>query len=154
MGTRYEIGHAKAGVNTANTVMWALRSPTRRSWLHELGIFVDTAPTTAPQFVLARNTAGTVTSSTTVVGLACVPEASTATATLDSAWSTPPTFTTTGPFIRRATLPVTAGAGIIWTWGDGLIINSTITTSLVIANAAASGATLGQFSIYASWEEG
>jgi hypothetical protein len=154
VGTRYEIGVSKAGVNTANTVMFALRSPTRRSWLHELGIFVDTAPTTAPQFVLARNTAGTVTATTTVVGVACVPEASTATATLDSAWSTPPTFNTAGPFMRRMTLPVTAGAGIIWSWPDGLIVTSTVTTALVIANAAATGATLGQFSVYASWEEG
>lgn len=154
MGSRYEIGVAKAGVNTANTVMFCLRAPTRRSWLHELGIFVDTAPTTAPQFVLARNTAGTVTATTTAVGLGCVPEASAATTTLDSAWSSAPTFNTSGTFIRRATLPVTAGAGIIWTWPDGLIITSTVTTALVIANAAASGATLGQFSVYASWEEG
>jgi hypothetical protein len=154
VGTRYETGVSKAGVNTANTVMWALRAPTRRTWLHELGIFVDTAPTTAPQFVLARNTAGTVTASTTSVGLACVPEASTGTTTLDSAWTAAPTFTTTGPFIRRVALPVTAGAGVIWTWPDGLVITTTATTFLVIANAAASGATLGQFSVYASWEEG
>ncbi len=154
MGTRYEIGVAKAGVNTANTVMWALRAPTRRSWLHELGVFVDVSPTTAPQITLARNTAGTITSSTTAVGLAMVPEASTGTTTLDSAWSTPPTFNTAGPFIRRMTLPVTAGAGIIWTWPEGLIITSTLAHTLVIANAAASGATLGQLSVYASWEEG
>lgn len=154
MGSRYEIGVSKAGVNTANTVMWALRAPTRRSWLMELGLFVDTAPTTAPQFVLARNTAGTVTATTTVVGVQVVPEASNATTTLDSAWSSAPTFTTTGPFIRRVTLPVSAGSGIIWSWTEGLIINTTITTALVIANAAASGATLGAFTVYASWEEG
>lgn len=154
MGSRYELGVAKAGVNTANTVMFALRAPTRRSWLHELGIFVDVAPTTAPQIVVARNTAGTVTATTTAVGLQVVPEASAASTTLDSAWSTPPTFNTSGPFLRRMTLPVTAGAGIIWTWPDGLIITSTLSTALVIANAAASGATLGQLSVYASWEEG
>jgi hypothetical protein len=154
MGSRYEIGAAKAGVNTANTVMWALRAPTRRSWLHEIGIFVDVSPTTAPQIVLARNTAGTVTASTTTAGLAVVPEVGTGSTTLDSAWTSAPTFNTAGPFLRRLTLPVTAGAGIIWTWPEGLVINSTATTTLVIANAAASGATLGQLSMYASWEEG
>jgi hypothetical protein len=153
MGNRYEVGLSKAGVNTANTVMWALRAPTRRTWLYELGIFVDTASTTAPAFVLARNTAGTITNTTTTVGVPNVPEAPTATSTLDSAWSTPPTFTTTGPFMRRINLPVTAGSGVIWTWPEGLVINSTITTSLVIANANASGATLGAFSIYVSWDE-
>lgn len=152
MALRYEIGISKAGVNTANTVMWQLRSPTRRTVLYELGIFVDTAPTTAPQFVLARAlTAGT--SSTSTVGQQLVPEAPTATATMDSAWSAAPTFTTTGPFIRRMTLPVTAGSGIIWTFPEGLIVTSTATTGLIIANAVASGATLGQFSLYASWDE-
>jgi hypothetical protein len=153
MGNRYEVGLTKAGVNTANTVMWALRAPTRRTWLHELGIFVDTAPTTAPQFVLARNTAGTITSTTTTGGQPNVPEASASTSTLDSAWSAAPTFTTTGPFMRRITLPVSAGQGVIWTWPEGLVINTTITTTLVIANAVASGATLGAFSIYVSWDE-
>jgi hypothetical protein len=154
MGTRYEIGHSKAGVNTANTVMWALRAPSRRTWLMELGLFVDTSPTTPPQFALARNTAGTITQSTTATGLALVPEASSGTTMLDSAWTTPPTFNTAGTFVRRITLPVTAGAGVIWTWPEGLIVGTTITTTLVIANLAASGATLGQFSVYASWEEG
>lgn len=152
MASRYEIGIAKAGVNTANTVVWQLRSPTRRTVLYELGIFVDTAPTTAPQFVIARAlTAGTSTTST--LGQALVPEAPAATATVDSVWSAAPTFTTAGPFIRRMTLPVTAGSGIIWTFPEGLVVTSTATTGLIIANAAATGATLGQFSIYASWDE-
>lgn len=153
MGNRYEVGLAKAGVNAANTPMWMFRAPTRRSWIYELGIFLDVAPTTAPQFALTRNTAGTVTSSTTSAGQTIVPEAIAATSTMDSAWSTAPTFNTAGPFMRRMTLPVTAGSGIIWTWPEGLVITPTITTSLVIANLAASGATLGQFSIYASWDE-
>jgi hypothetical protein len=153
MTSRYEVGLAKAGVNTANTVMWALRAVSRRTTLYELGLFVDTAPTTAPQFVLARNTAGTVTATTTNLGQATITETA-GTSSMDSAWSAAPTFTTAGPFIRRMTLPVTAGAGIIWTWPEGLVISSaTITTALVIANAAATGATLGQFSIYASWDE-
>ncbi|MET0418390.1 MAG: hypothetical protein ABW022_20455 [Actinoplanes sp.] len=152
MTTRYEIGLSKAGVNTANTVMWQLRAPTRRSVLYELGIFVDSAPTTAPQFVLARATAGG-TSSTSAVGLALIPEAPAATTTLDSAWSSAPTFNTSGTMIRRCTLPVTAGSGIVWGFPDGLAITTTATTNLIIANAVASGATLGQFTVYASWRE-
>lgn len=152
MASRYNVGVSKAGVNAANTVMWQLRAPTRRTRIFELGIFVETAPTTAPQFVLARATAGG-TSSTSTLGLALHPEAPAATTTLDSAWSSAPTFATAGPFIRRMSLPVTAGSGIIWTWPDGLIITTTATTNLVIANAAASGATLGLFSTYADWDE-
>jgi hypothetical protein len=154
VSSRYEAGVSKAGVNAANTVMWALRAPSRRSWLHEVGVFVDSAPTTPPQFVLARNTAGTITASTSTTGIPCVPEASTGTTLLDSAWSSAPTFSTTGPFMRRITLPVTAGAGVIWTWPDGLIVNTTLSTTLVIANLVAAGATLGQFTMYASWQEG
>src|SRR5262245_49183233 len=142
---RYEVGSSKAGVNTANTVMWQLRAPTRRTRLYELGIFCETAPTTAPQFVLARATAGG-TSTTSTLGQALDPNDAAGTSTLDSAWSSAPTFTTSGPFLRRMALPVTAGSGIIWTWPDQpLVITTTATTFLVIANAAASGATLGQF---------
>lgn len=152
MATRYEVGISKAGVNLANTVMWQLRAPTRRTRLFEMGLFVDVAPTTAPQFVLARATAGG-TSSTSTVGQQTTPEAAAGSATVDSVWSAAPTFTTTGPFIRRMTLPVTAGSGIIWTWPDGLFVTPTATTNLIIANAAATGATLGSFTIYCSWDE-
>lgn len=150
---RYEVGISKAGVNTANTVMWQLRAPSRRTRIYEIGIFVETAPTTAPQFVLARATAGG-TSSTSTLGQPLDPGDAAATSTLDSAWSSAPTFTTSGPFIRRMSLPVTAGAGIIWTWPrQPLVITTTATTNLVIANAAASGATTGQFSCYITFDE-
>lgn len=150
---RYELGVSKAGVNTANTVMWQLRAPTRRTRLYELGIFVEVAPTTAPQFVLARATAGG-TSTTSTLGQALDPTDAAATSTLDSAWSAAPTFNTAGPFLRRLALPITAGAGIIWTWPDQpLVITSTATTFLVIANAVATGATLGQFSVYCRFDE-
>lgn len=150
---RYEVGVSKAGVNTANTVMWQLRAPSRRTRIYEIGIFVETAPTTAPQFVLARATAGG-TSTTSTLGQARDTTDAASTSTLDSAWSSAPTFSTTGPFLRRMALPVTAGSGIIWTWPDQpLVITTTATTYLVVANAAATGATLGQFSMYCCFDE-
>jgi hypothetical protein len=142
----------KAGVNTANTVMWQLKgSAARRPRLLELGVFVAVAPTAAPSFALARATAiGTSTAS-----LAGVPEdpADTiaSTTVLDTAWSAAPTFTTAGPFIRNTGLPITAGSGVIWTFPRGLVIP--MSGGLVIANLLATGATLGLFGMYANFEE-
>lgn len=50
----------------------------------------------------------------------------------DTAWDTDPTVPL--QFFRRITLPATIGTGIIWTFGDGLIIP--VDESLVVWNLA------------------
>lgn len=152
---RYTVRGSKAGVNTANTVMWQLKSPSgNRPRLRELGIFVDVAPTTAPNFVLARST-GLGTSSATLTADKEDTAAPAVGVVADSAWSAAPTFTTAGPFLRQATLQITAGSGIVWTFAQealgGLLMP--VSAGLCIANTLASGATTGTFSFYAVWDE-
>jgi hypothetical protein len=143
----------KAGVNTANTVMWEIRAAaTRRVLVRELGLFVTTAPTTAPSFVLARTT--NVPAGATNVAPIANDAADTvaAVAQLSTAWATTaPTFTTAGPFIRNMGLPVTAGAGIIWSFATPLLIP--LAGGICIANLNAAGATLGAFGMYAVIDE-
>jgi hypothetical protein len=153
MASLYTVGLNKAGVNTANTVMWQLKTAAAdRMHIRELGIFVNTAPTTAPLFALARSTAlGTAT--TSVLGQAMDNGDPAATGLAESAWSSAPTFATGGPFLRLAGLPVTAGSGLIWTFAYGECIVVPVSAGLCIANINASGATLGNFVFYVSWTE-
>ena len=153
MATLYSVGNSKAGVNTANTVMWQLKAAAAdRLHIREIGIFVSGAPTTAPLFALARSTA-LGTSSTSTLGQALDTGDPAATGTLDSAWSSAPTFNTAGPFIRLAGLPVTAGSGVIWTFAYGECIVVPVSAGLCIANVNASGATVGNMVVYVTWTE-
>lgn len=149
----YRIGVVpKAGVNVANTVMWQIRSPaTKRTRILEIGVSVAVSPTTAPRFAIARDTAVGATPTSSLF-LANDPADPAALTNLDTAWGTAPTFTTTGPFLGPvAALPVTAGAFYIWTFPNPLVLANS--AGLVIANLAATGATLGSFTFYAVVDE-
>lgn len=151
---RYSVGVSKAGVNAVNTVMWQIRCPTGadRLRVREVLLTVDTAPTTAPQFVLARSTA-IGTSSTATAGQQTDPADAAALSFLDSAWSSAPTFATAGPFLKRATLPVTAGSGILWAWPADAPLIVPVNAGLVVANLVAAGATVGAFTCTVDWDE-
>ena len=149
----YSVGVSKAGVNTANTVMWQLKAAsTLRARIREIGISISVAPSTAPLFALARSTA-TGTSSTTVLGQALDAADAAAVTTFDSAWSSAPTFSTSGPFINQFGMPVTAGSGVIWTFGYGEELVIPVSGGLCIANINASGSTTGTMVCYVKWIE-
>jgi hypothetical protein len=153
MASLYSAGNTKAGVNVANTVMWMLKTAaTDRCHIREITIGVASAPTTAPNFVLARHTA-LGTSSTTVLGTALDPADPAATTTFDSAWSSAPTFATGGPFLKNLPLPVTAGGAMVWTFAYGECIIVPVSAGLVIANVNASGSTVGSFVCNVTWTE-
>lgn len=146
--------NARAGVNTANSVLFQLRTgATYRCRIREIIWTVTTAPTNAPQLVVARATA-TGTNSTTVVGTPADPAEAASTVNLDSAWSVAPTFSTTGPFLMTTTLPVTAGSIFYWSSPEpeaDLVIAAS--SGIVFATANASGATVGAHSLQIAWEE-
>lgn len=152
MSGRYAVAPAaKAGINTANSAMWQIRAgASARLYLRELGVFVASAPTTAPVLVLGRASA-VGTSSATVTPLPVDPNETASSTIVDTAWSVAPTFSTTGPWLRLAALPAAAGAGMIWTFDQPIELN--VSTGLVIANLNAAGATLGSFGFYASFDE-
>jgi len=144
----------RAGVNTANTVLFQLKNSTaQRLYIVEFGVSIAASPTTAPQFALARSTA-TGTSSTTILGTASDSADVAATGTLDSAWSVAPTFTTTGPFLWSAATPTTAGSA--WAWvapTDRARIVVPTSGGVVLADLVASGTATGNFNFYIAWEE-
>jgi hypothetical protein len=149
----YTVGASRAGINVANSVYFQVKTAAAdRVHIREIGVFITAAPTTAPSLVLARSTA-LGTSSTTVLGQALDPGDPAATATFDSAWSSAPTFTTTGPFLRTIGMPVTAGSGIIWTFAYGECRVVPVSSGLCIANLNASGTTTGTFVCYVTWTE-
>jgi hypothetical protein len=132
---------AAAGANYA-----CLRAPTRRSKLRELSAFLNAA--TASSIGLIRIT-NTPVATTTVVGQALDPADPTATTTLDTAWSTAPTFGTS--YLTRAVLPNVAGNGIIWVFSDPIILTTTNTSWLAVVNFG--GAAGSALSLTAKWEE-
>jgi hypothetical protein len=143
---RYSVTANKAGVNTANTWMFQLRAAaTQRVWLYELGVFIEAAPTTPPVIRLNRPTAVGATF-TSVVPQPEDPGNAAALTVLDTAATTPPTLAAVD--MRRVPLPNSVGAGIVWTWGDTPLVIP-VSGGLVVANAAATGATLGSLTIYA-----
>lgn len=154
MSGRYSVGFSVAGVNTANTQVANLNNTgtAARLYIREIAVGVAVAPTTAPSFYLSRATARG-TQSTTLAGQPHDPSETSATGTLDTAWSVAPTFSTSTP-IRRGGLAVTAGGWWVWQFYDApLIVNATSGLGLVLANANASGATTGTFTGHFSWDE-
>lgn len=149
---RYSVGLNRAGVNTANTVLAELRaSASARIKLLETMITIQVAPATPPRFVLARpNNAPAGGTNNVPVGDDAADGASLSTF-YTTGWSTTPTFATGGPFNRLGGLPVTLGGAILWTFPEGLWLP--LSGSLLLANLAASGATLGAFDLYFAWEE-
>jgi hypothetical protein len=144
---RYSVTSNKAGVNTANTIMWQLRAVTNRAYLLELGLSVAVAPTTGPEFILYRS----LTQGATPTSVQPQPEGSlapTMTAQLDTAWGTPPTLATVP--MRRYAVPNAIGSGIVWTWYDKpLEIEPATTGQIIIVNGNATGATTGNLDLYA-----
>ncbi len=144
--SRYSIGVNKAGVNTANTIMWAIRAgASQRVHLLELAVFVEIAPTTGPAWRLNRPTAVGATP-TTATFQPEDPDVVAAATVLDTAWGTPPTLAGTDG--RRYPNANSIGSGMVWTWYD---FPFTIPkgTSLAIVNANATGTTVGTLGMYA-----
>lgn len=151
---RYSAGFSVAGVNTANTQVANLvnTGTSQRLRVLQIAVGVASAPTTAPQFYLARSTArGTQT--TTLAGQTFDPGDQASIGTVDSAWSVAPTFSTTNKFVNGG-LGTTAGGWWVWDFRDSpLIVTASAGAGLTIVNANASGTTLGTFAGHFIWEE-
>lgn len=152
--TRYGTAHTKAGVNTADTVMWMLRPGSNDDiFIYEIGLSVQVVPTTGPMWRLIRaSTLGTQTAQTT-------PQledsgTNTANARMDVTWSSAPTVSaqSSNVDLRRYTPTNAIGNGIVWTWYDKPLYVAA-SSGLCIANGNAAGATLGSFHVYVRFDE-
>lgn len=151
---RFTVTHNKAGVNTANTIMWQLRSVAAEGtiYLRELALSVKVAPTTGPSWRLNRATAVGTSSATVTPQTEDPTQLVAAQARLDTTWSANPTLA--GTDMREYATPNAIGSGIVWTWPDKPLPIGVGATSggICIANGNAVGATLGTLVIYAIYD--
>lgn len=100
--------------------------------LMEIGFFLAAA--TASIIALGRPAAKGITPTAPVDFLPYDPNDVLASGVIQSAlaWGTGPTVP--GDFLRRIALPATAGTGVIWTFGDGIVIP--VSSSLILWNLA------------------
>jgi hypothetical protein len=140
-----------AGVNTAGTSLWNLKATTTVPLrVLEVGIFIAVAPTTAPDLGIVRMNAVGTGAITSTAG-AGHETGHTPVGVLETAWATTRP-TRTGTRFRRALLPLTVGAGIIWQLGPNGI-QVPVSGGLVLEQVSASGATLGTLNGYVVWDE-
>jgi hypothetical protein len=156
MPSTYQAALSRSGINsTGPQLYWQLRSNgSRRIRVLELGICVESAPSTAPAFAISRATTALGTASTSVTGLPLEPGDVAGTGILESAWSSAPTIDTN--YHRRFGLATTAGGGFIWSWplDRPLVIGTNAAAhALQICNMNASGTTTGTFTLYCVWDE-
>jgi hypothetical protein len=141
-----------AGVNATDQVLFNLKTTTTdRAWLREVGMFIEVAPTTAPQYALKRmNADGTGGTTNATAGLHDTGDGA-ASALLGTAWVTLRPTVTGGAF-RRTSVPLAIGNGVIFDFTTRPILVP-VSAGLCGVILNASGATVGTHGGYVVWEE-
>lgn len=148
----YHATFSIAGVNTANQVLFNLKTTTSdRAIVREVGIFIEVAPTSAPQYSLMRMNAVGTGAITTATVATSDPADGANSVVLETAWATARPTVTGGAF-RRTMVPLAIGNGVLFDFTNrGIIVPVSAGLCGVILNA--SGATLGTHGGYVVWEE-
>ena len=126
----YSLGQRTAVTAATNPAFGIIGVATIFPRLLEFGIAQVTG--VAGTYALSRSTNGP-TQTTTTLPQAENPSDPAAKTTTSLTWSTAPTRTND---LRRLTCPATIGAGIIWTFPRGLVINATNSIDLWILATA------------------
>ena len=135
---RYSIGIASNATTTASAVRAEIRAAaTNRPRILE--ITVTNGAATAMVLLLGRSAAIGVTPTSPLTFQALNPADVAAATQTAIAWATAPTITGITPFARFA-LPATIGAGITWSFPEGLVLP--VSGSLIFWNNAVSSAAL------------
>lgn len=148
----YHATFSIAGVNATNQVLFNLKTTTTdRAFIREVGMFVEVAPSNAPQYALMRmNAVGTGAITTATAGLSDASDGA-ASVLLETAWATLRPTVQGGAF-RRAMVPSTIGNGVVWDFTNRPIIVP-VSAGLCGVIINASGATVGTHGGYVVWEE-
>jgi hypothetical protein len=150
---RVSAAFSLAGVNTASTVLANLKAAASDLVeLLEVGFFIEVAPTTAPIPSLQRMNAAGTGAITSTAGVIHDPNQGAATAVLETAWATTKPTLVANSILRRLQLPLAVGNGVIWDFTNRPI-RLPVSAGLCLVNIAASGATLGQFGGWFTWDE-
>lgn len=152
MGQQYGANFSIAGVNAVDGVLFNLKAAaTLRPRILQVGFFISTAPTNAPQFGIKRMNAvgtGTITTATTFL---FDPAEAAATAALETAWTTTRPTVTGGTPITGA-MPTAIGNGVVFDFtGRPIVVATSGGVCGVMLNAT--GATVGNLIGYVLWEE-
>lgn len=149
----YQATFSIAGVNAADAVLFNLKGAATgpRAKLLEVGIFIEVAPTNAPQYGLKRmNAVGTGAITLATNALSDTAEAAGLTG-LETAWATLRPTVTGGAF-RRGMVTSAIGNGVIFDFTNRpLFVPLSGGLCGVVLNA--SGATTGTHGGYVVWEE-
>lgn len=127
MAKRYSLGVRTSNTTTGNAC-FEVYSAKDRVRILEIGITLNAA--TASAFGLGRPAAVGITPTTPVALLAEDGKDATSVIYTALAWGTGPTIP--AAFLRRVSLPATVGAGVVWTFPEGLYLSST--GSLILWN--------------------
>lgn len=110
-----------SGAAAGPVVQFRAAGAARDARVFEIGVFAVTAVAGEVGIGRPAAIAGTPTGGTAVAsGQGYDNVAGAGAAVVDTGWTTPPTSPTT--FWRRAMLPATIGAGVIWTFPTGLVV--------------------------------
>jgi hypothetical protein len=140
MPLRYEVGFASVAAATGAAYA-SFNAPTRPAYIKEIGVFANAG--TASPIWLCRG-ANSIVQTSTIIGnpldAACQLAASGCVA---STWS-----------IRRGAIPATAGAGMIWTFPDPLIVqNGSAAANFLVLWNPTGGSTASVLNCYFAWME-
>lgn len=115
---RYGVGFTKAAPAAGTFISQLRTTSTKDVRIWEVGVSNSTAVASSVGLIRSLTVGATF---TTVTPVTEDPSAGAATALCDTAITTAPTITA-NTFLRKIVLPATIGAGIIWTFPNGLIV--------------------------------
>lgn len=148
----YQATFSIAGVNAVNQVLANIKTAASdRAFVREIGVFVEVAPTNAPQYGIMRMNAAGTGAITVATPLYSDPSDGAPSAGLETAWATTRP-TVTGGAGRRALVPSTIGNGYVWDFTNRPLVVP-VSSGLCVIIANASGTTVGQHGGYLVWEE-
>lgn len=141
---RYAFGIAKTTSTAAAAIASLSTTSSKDARVWEIGIFATTAAAGEVGIMRPGNTPGTVSGGG--VGVALDTSAGASVTTVGNTWAT--TQPTAGTPFRRVQLPATIGAGVIFTFPQGLVVPTSAWLLVWQFSAVAVG-----YDCYFEWEE-
>lgn len=141
---RYDLAATKTSGAAAGMICQLRTAAARDARIFEIGVFATTA--VSGSVGLIRPSAVGATFTSVGPGGANDPVSNVGVALIDTAATTPPTVGTV--YMRQVTLPATIGAGVIWTFPEGLLVPVSASMALWQTSALAVG-----YAVYFAYDE-
>jgi hypothetical protein len=142
--SRYSLAATKTSGAAAGMIVQLRTGSARDLRIFEIGVTATTAVSGA--IGLIRPSAVGATFTSTAAGQPEDPSYGAGVAVIDTAATTAPTIGST--YMRQITLPATIGAGVIWTFSNGLVVPTSASIAIWQTSALAVG-----YAVYFCFEE-